>query len=87
VRDKVDQVPVELIDRPRTSVAELHRALGDHLEDRPDIGRRSTNDAQDLARGRLLVQGFREVAIPGLQLLKQADVLDGDDGLVGEGLE
>ena len=26
-----------------------------------------------------------EVAVAGLELLEQADVLDGDDGLVGEG--
>jgi hypothetical protein len=33
----------------------------------------------------LLLEGLREVAIADLQLLEQADVLDGDDGLVGEG--
>ena len=45
------------------------------------------DDAQDLAGGRLLLERLGEVAVPGLQLLEEADVLDGDDGLGGEGLE
>jgi hypothetical protein len=85
VRDKVDLLAVELIDRPRTPVAQLHGALGDHVEDRPDIRGRPADDAQDLAGRPLLVQGSREVLIPGLQLLKQPDVLDGDHRLVGKG--
>ena len=45
------------------------------------------DDAQDLARCRLLLERFREVAVARLQLLEQAGVLDGDHGLIGEGLE
>ena len=40
---------------------------------------------QDLAGRRLLLQRFGEIAVANLQLLEEADVLDGDDGLVGEG--
>ena len=42
--------------------------------------------AQDLRDRRLLLQRHGEVAVAGLQFLEQADVLDGDDGLIGEGL-
>ena len=45
------------------------------------------DDPQDLAGRRLLLEGLGEVAVARLELLEQADVLDGDDGLVGEGLE
>ena len=36
---------------------------------------------------RLLLQRLGEVGVPGLQLREQPRVLDGDDRLVGEGLE
>ena len=45
------------------------------------------DDAQDLAGRRLLLQRLGEFAVARLQLLEQPRVLDGDDGLVGEGLE
>src|SRR4030095_15491056 len=41
----------------------------------------------DLARGRLLVERRRQLAIARLELLEQPDVLDRDHGLVGEGLQ
>src|SRR5262249_38139777 len=36
---------------------------------------------------RLLLEGLGQLAVPRLQLLEQPDVLDGDDGLVGERLQ
>ena len=57
------------------------------LEHRLDVGRRARDDAQDLAGRRLLLQRLGEVAVARLQLLEQADVLDRDHRLVGEGLE
>ena len=39
------------------------------------------------AGGRLLLQRLGQLAIARLQLREQPHVLDGDDGLVGEGLE
>jgi hypothetical protein len=58
------------------------------------IGLRPADDSQYLACRRLLLQrlgdlrmGFREGAILFLKLLKQTDVLDRNDGLLGEGLE
>ena len=42
---------------------------------------------KNLARCRLLLQGFGEFAVALLQFFEQSHVLDGDDRLVGEGLE
>ena len=86
MRDQVDQLAVEPEDVAKSRAAEPHRALGDRVEDRLDIGRRARSP-QDLARRRLLLERFGEVAVARLQLLEQPDVLDGDDRLVGEGLE
>ena len=66
-----------------------HRAEGaggDAVEHRLDIVGGARDDTQDLARRRLLLEGLRQVLVTGLQLLEQAHVLDGDHGLVGEGL-
>ena len=49
------------------------------VEDRLEIGRRAGDDAEDLARRRLLLQRL-------LGLVEQPHVLDRDDRLVGEGL-
>ena len=48
---------------------------------------RGADRAADLAQRRELLDRARQLLRPRLQLLEQADVLDGDDGLVGEGLE
>ena len=45
-----------------------------------DIGWRTADHPEDLARGSLSLQRL-------LRLVEQADVLDRNDGLVGEGLE
>ena len=45
------------------------------------------DDPQDLAGGGLLLQRLGEVAVARLELREEPDVLDGDDGLIGEGLE
>jgi hypothetical protein len=55
-------------------------ALRHGVENRLDVGRRAADHPQDLSRRRLLFEGL-------FRLVEQAHVLDGDDGLVGEGLE
>jgi hypothetical protein len=50
------------------------------VEHRLDVGLRAANDPQDLARRRLLLERL-------LRLIEQSRVLDGDDSLVGEGLQ
>ena len=42
---------------------------------------------QHVRRRRLLLQGFGEFRRARLYLVKQAHILDGDDGLVGEGFD
>jgi hypothetical protein len=78
----------------KITVAQAPPALRDGIEDGLNVYRRATDHAQDLARRRLLLEGFdnlsmslckREVLF--LQLGKEADVLNGDYGLVGEGLQ
>ena len=56
------------------------------IENRLERRSASGDDAQDLAGRSLLLQGFGEIAVARLEFLEQAHVLDGDDGLVGEGL-
>src|SRR5262249_29710873 len=69
------------------SRCERYGAAGDRVEYGLRIGLRLADHAQDLARGRLLLQGLGQIAVAHLQLFEEAGVLDGDDGLVGEGLE
>src|SRR6266508_6354189 len=60
---------------------------GDCLKNRLDVGWRAGNDSKDLCGRRLLLQRFTERTVLRLQLLEQPDVLDRNDGLVGEGLD
>ena len=59
----------------------------DRVEHRLHIGRRAADDAQDLGRRGLPLEGLGELAVAGLQLVEEPRVLDRDDRLVGEGLE
>ena len=52
-----------------------------------EVKDRTADHLQHLGRGGLLLQRFGELALARLHLLEQPRVLDGDDGLVGEGLE
>ena len=58
----------------------------DRVEHGLNIRRRARDDTEDLARRRLLLQSLGEVGVLLLQLGEQARILDGDGGLVGEGL-
>ena len=51
------------------------------------VERRAADHLEHIRRRGLLRQRFLEVAGLGLQLLEQAAILDGNDGLVGEGLD
>ncbi len=87
VGDEVHQLAVEPVRRAHACAAQAHRAGDDRVENRLHVGRRARDDAQDLARRRLLFQGLGEVRVARFQLLEQAHVLDGDHRLVGERLE
>ena len=62
-------------------------ALDDGVEDRLHVRRRAADDAEHLGRCRLMLQGLAQFRVALLQFLEQPHVLDGDDRLVGEGLE
>src|SRR4030095_5567453 len=79
-RDEVEQLTIETGEGAEDSIAQPRSAFDDGIEDRLDVGLRLADDTQDLARGRLLPQRL-------LRLVEQAHVLDGNDRLVGEGLE
>src|SRR5262245_25634420 len=68
------------VDEAELAVAQAQRALEDRLEHRLEVGRRTADDAQDLAARRLLLQ-----RLPGF--IEQPRVLDRDDRLAREGLQ
>src|SRR5215510_14396591 len=55
---EVELFPLPQHDHRIVGFAEPHRAPGDGVEDRLDVGRRAGDDPQDLAGRRLLLQGF-----------------------------
>src|SRR5215470_882779 len=79
-RRDLEQLPVEPKHRAKRSIAEPRRACHYGVEHWLDVGRRATDDAENLARRRLALERL-------LRLGEQPDVLNSDDGLVGERLE
>ena len=86
-RHHAQVLPFQAEDRQDRRPAHAGGVLGHNLHDRLEIGRRARDHPQDLGRRRLLVQRLGQLAVPGLELLEQPDVLDRDDRLVGEGLQ
>ena len=62
-------------------------AFDDGIEHRLHVGRRAADDTKHLGRCRLVLQGLAQFCVTVLSSLNKPHVLDGDDGLVGEGLE
>ena len=77
---------VVLEDRAAVGARQLAGAGDDRVEHRLDVQRRAHRPT-DLAQRRQLLDRLGQLARPRLQLLEEADVLDGDDGLVGESLQ
>ena len=65
----------------------LHSIFDDCIEDRLHIGWGAADHAKNLARGRLLFQGFGQLFVAILQFLQQADILDRYYRLVGKGCQ
>ncbi len=86
-RQERDHLTVEPYEGALLRLAETPAAGDDGTEHRLHVRGRATDHAEDLAGGRLLVQGLRHRPVARLQLLEQADVLDGNDRLVGKGLQ
>jgi hypothetical protein len=84
---EVKQLAVELEHGADACATQAHGTASDRVEDGLDVRGRGGDDAQDLARRGLLLERLGEVVVLGLELLEEPDVLDGDDRLVGEGLE
>ena len=62
------------------------RALDDGVEDRLHVRGRAADNAEHLGRGRLMLQGLPQFRVALLELFEQPNILDGDNGLVGERL-
>ena len=85
VRRQMQLLAIEPMQDTEACVAQLLGASDDRIEHRLDVGRRAADDPQDVGCRGLLLQGLGQVGVLGLQLREQSRVLDGDDGLVGEG--
>jgi hypothetical protein len=85
------RLPIEFAVRSEdgalVGAAEPHRAFDERFQHGLEIERRAADDLQDLARRGLLFQRLGQLAIAGLEFLEQPHVLDGDDRLIGEGLQ
>src|SRR5215471_10557219 len=62
-------------------------AFDDGVEDRLHVCRRAADDAENLGRGRLMLQGLSQLCIALLKFFEKSYVLDGDYGLVSKSLE
>src|SRR5262245_7938962 len=69
------------------NTANLRGALDDRLEHRLHVRWRTADNPEHLGRCRLMLQRFAQFGVAFLDLLEQLDVLDGDHGLVGKGLQ
>ena len=65
-------------------VAKSGRRLGQRIEHGLQIEGRAADDLEHVGGGRLLLQRFGQIVCALAQLVEQARVLDGDDGLAGE---
>src|SRR5262245_53340949 len=86
-RDEVLTLAIKPVRVSPCSITEAHRIVDDCVEDWLHISRGLADDAQYLRRHRPLLERRSEVAVARLQFRKQPHVLNGYDGLVGEGLE
>jgi hypothetical protein len=68
-------------------LAQRGRGLDQCREHRVKIERRAADDLEHVGGRGLLLQRFTQVLRARLNLLEQPHILDGDHGLVGEGLE
>ena len=68
-------------DEPFIRVTQPGGILHERFQDGVKVERRSADDLEDFPRGRLVLERFREIAVPGLELLEQPGVLHGDRGV------
>ena len=75
------------MDHGKVGLAEVRRSSNDRIEHGPQLVRRSADDLENFAGGCLPLKSVAQLVRPRLHLLEQSRVLDGDDGLVGKGLQ
>src|SRR5258705_6682381 len=92
--EEEEPIAVLTVDGGVERLAEASGALRHGVEHRLDVGGRARDDAEDLARRRLLFEGFghllvrrRERLVPFPELREQTHVLERDHGLVRKRLE
>src|SRR5262249_28391905 len=85
--DIVNDLALEPKDCTHSPGAELDRSSYDRVEYRLFVSRRARDDLKNFRRRGLLAQRPNQIVVTRLQFLEQANVLDRDAGLVGEGLE
>src|SRR5262245_26110234 len=78
---------VEAGDVPPIGSTKPRSIFNERLENRLEIKHRPADDLQDLAGRRLLLEGLGQLTVARAEFREQAHILDGDDRLVGEGLE
>src|SRR5262245_36119523 len=72
------QFAVETDHKAIKTIAKAHGASDNRIENRLDVGWRAGNDAKNFTR-------LCQLSISCLHLLKEPDIVDGDDSLAGEG--
>src|SRR5439155_4768629 len=71
----------------KVSVTQPARGLDDGAEHRLEVEARAADDIEHIAGRGLVFERLLKVTFARLLGLQQSRVLDGDDGLVGEGLQ
>src|SRR3954469_20837802 len=69
------------------STAKLAGASDDRLENGRDVRRRGGDDLEDVGAAGLIGEGLGEIKRLRLHFLEQADIADGNDSLIGKGLQ
>src|SRR5262245_5403341 len=87
VRDEAQTIANHLKDRGVIRTAQARRGLDQRIEYFLHVEGRPADDLQNIGGSRLLIQGFCQLAFARLLSLEESRVLDGDDSLVGEGLD
>src|SRR5215472_16665417 len=85
-RFKMDKLPIETEHVAELRLAQASRTLRNHFKYGLGVGRRARDDAQHICSGRLLLERLAQLTRTFLLCLEQARVLDGNYGLVSEGL-
>src|SRR6266567_4063541 len=83
-RQMKDPVLRTVYQRP-IGFTKMRYGFGKRIEHRLQVERRAADDLEDLGGRGLLLQRFTQLAAAGLHLVEQANILDRDHRLVGEG--